>query len=757
MTKRSPENRVVESKQRKSAVTLAIVLGAAVLGAPALGQVTWVLRSSTMGHLPAPNAGEQQTCCVVCDIDKDGIDDFVVGERTKTPSVVWYKYNGMGWNKYVIDNTRLRPEAGGAAADVDGDGDIDIVLGQDASGAGIWWWENPYPDFGQPWTRRDIKNSGAKKHHDQTFGDYDGDGRIEFVTWNQRDKKLLFYEIPDDPKRTEPWSPTTIYQWSQGREREGFPSIPVDVDLDGTVDIVGGGRWFEHVGVAKFKEHVVDGDMTFTQCAAGQLVKGGRPEIVFSPGDMDGQAKWYQWDGGKWVAHKLRHVRHGHTCEIRDVDEDGNLDIMIGEMGEPGAGDDANIFIWYGDGKGHFEETVAWHGQGIHEGLLGDFDGDGDLDILLKPYHHNSPRMDILLNAGTDRVSLERWKRHHVADLPDRAMFVQAGDLNGDGDMDLVAGGWWWESPGNLAGDWRRHTIGEPLRNMAVVYDFDGDTDLDVLGTEGVGAEKNCDFVWARNDGQGHFEIVDNVDYTGKGDFLQGCVIGDLGRGLQVALSWHRDGGGIFALNVPQDPSRQKWTTTLLSTTVSSPPQGEDLSLGDVDRDNDLDMLIGEKWLRNDGDAWRTFELGKVTEGEPDRVDLADVNGNGRLDAVVSLENGTDVLWYEAPAEPTSRWRRHKIGAVAGQGFSMDTDDFDMDGDPDVVVGEHRGKDKNRVVIFENKDGGSSWPMHVIDSGPKGQIDHHDGTQAVDLDRDGDLDVISIGWYNPKVWVFENL
>jgi len=44
----------------------------------------------------------------------------------------------------------------------------------------------------------------------------------------------------------------------------------------------------------------------------------------------------------------------------------------------------------------------------------------------------------------------------------------------------------------------------------------------------------------------------------------------------------------------------------------------------------------------------------------------------------------------------------------------------------------------------------------VIDKGPKDQIDHHDGTQAF-LDNDGDLDIVSIGWYNPKVWVFENL
>ena len=738
-------------------VVPATILVAALLCGPALAEVSWTHKSSTTADLPIPNEGQQQTCCVVCDVDNDGIDDFVVGERTRTPSVVWYKYNGTSWNRYVIDDTPLKPEAGGDAFDIDRDGDLDLVLGQDASGKNIWWWENPFPHFGKPWTRRYIKNSGVRKHHDQSFGDYDGDGHTEFVTWNQGDKKLLLYEIPDDPKATESWPATTIYQWSSGREREGFPSLPVDIDLDGTLDIVGGGRWFKHLNAEKYRQHPIDEEMTFTQCAAGQLVKGGRPEVVFSPGDMDGDARWYQWDGEAWVAHTLRRVIHGHTCEIRDVDQDGNLDIMIGEMGNPGAGDEANVYIWYGDGTGHFEETVAWHGQGIHEGQFGDFDGDGDLDILLKPYHHNSPRIDILLNAGKREVSLDKWKRHPIANLPKRAMFVQAGDVNGDGHTDLIAGGWWWANPGNIKGTWQQHTVGEPLKNMAAVYDFDGDTDLDILGTQGVGSNSNHDFVWARNDGSGKFTVLDNIAYSGSGDFLQGCVTSSLGRGLQVALSWHRDGGGIYTLNVPEDPTRTQWTTTLLSTTVSSPPQGEDLSFGDIDRDSDLDLLLGEKWLRNDGDNWPTFELGKVTEGESDRVDLADVNGDGRLDAVVSLENGTDVLWYEAPGDPTRQWQRHKIGVAAGQGFSMDTADLDMDGDPDVVIGEHRGETNNRVIIFENTEKGNSWSMHVIDSGPKNEIDHHDGTQTVDLDGDGDLDIISIGWYNPKVWVFENL
>ncbi|MGB2807578.1 MAG: family 16 glycoside hydrolase, partial [Sedimentisphaerales bacterium] len=362
--------------------------------------VTWTRKSSTTGDLPAPSDGKQQTCCLILDIDRDGIDDFVIGERTRTPSVVWYKYNGKGWDKFVIDNTQLNPEAGGDFFDIDKDGDLDIALGQDYSGNAIWWWENPYPNFKKPWTRRFIKNSGARKHHDQAFGDFDGDGDTEFLSWNQGAKSLLLYEIPADPKATQPWPSTAIYSWSSGQEREGFPSIPVDIDLDGKLDIIGGGRWFKHTSGTNYEQNIIDDNMKFTQCAAGQLVKGGRPEVVFSPGDMDGNANWYEWNGKKWITHKLRHVIHGHTCEIRDINGDGNLDIFVGEMGNPGAGDKAKIYIWYGDGKGNFKETVASQGQGIHEGKLGDLDGDGDLDILLKPYNHKTPRIDVLLNSG---------------------------------------------------------------------------------------------------------------------------------------------------------------------------------------------------------------------------------------------------------------------------------------------------------------------------------------------------------------------
>ena len=222
-----------------------------------------------------------------------------------------------------------------------------------------------------------------------------------------------------------------------------------------------------------------------------------------------------------------------------------------------------------------------------------------------------------------------------------------------------------------------------------------------------------------------------------------------------MILSWHNAGGGLHAVQIPTKPEIQQWPFTTLSTAT----QSEDLSVGDIDNDGDEDILQGTQYLRNNGDTFNKVSIGTIADlginAMPDRNDLADINGDGLLDAVIALEKGTHLLWFEQKS-PT-QWNRHIITVdLMGQGFSMDVADFDNDGDPDIVVGEHRGNPNNRVIIFENKNKGQVWNKIIIDSGSSKEIDHHDGTQAVDIDNDGDLDIISIGWYNKKVWIFEN-
>jgi len=131
--KRETKRTIVEVRcpffnRNASGTAITLLLTVAFCLAAANAGVAWQRKSSSTGDMPTPNNGKEQTCCLILDIDKDGVDDFVVGERTQTPSVVWYKYNGKGWDKFVIDDTRKNPEAGGDYCDIDRDGDLDILL-----------------------------------------------------------------------------------------------------------------------------------------------------------------------------------------------------------------------------------------------------------------------------------------------------------------------------------------------------------------------------------------------------------------------------------------------------------------------------------------------------------------------------------------------------------------------------------------------------------------------------------------------------
>jgi hypothetical protein len=362
---------------------------------------SWQHLSTATSDLPVPANSNGQTAALVLDIDKDGINDFVIVSWDSTQPIVWYRHQASGWAKYIIDTSTQNVEAGGTFYDIDGDGALDLVFGDSWLGNCIYWWENPYPTFNPstPWTRHIIKNSGGKTHHDMMFADVDGDGQTEFISWNNNTTLFLFH-IPANPRTSGSWPMQQIY--TDSVKREGLTAA--DIDLDGTLDIIGGGLWFKYVGNENFTQNIIDTAMNDTRCAVGQLISGGRPEIVFSPGDADGSVKWYQWNGSSWQSHILvSNVIHGHSLALADINADGNLDVFVGEMAQWGSSVDnpnAKVRVLYGDGTGTFTEQIVMTGQGVHESKAMDLNGDGKIDILCKPFLHNIPRLDIWINTG---------------------------------------------------------------------------------------------------------------------------------------------------------------------------------------------------------------------------------------------------------------------------------------------------------------------------------------------------------------------
>src|SRR5688572_14772290 len=77
----------------------------------------WEHLSSVDGKLETPNQGNQQTATLVIDVDKNGTNDFIIAERTKAPSVVWYRRTNKGWDRLVVETDSLTIEAGSSSHD----------------------------------------------------------------------------------------------------------------------------------------------------------------------------------------------------------------------------------------------------------------------------------------------------------------------------------------------------------------------------------------------------------------------------------------------------------------------------------------------------------------------------------------------------------------------------------------------------------------------------------------------------------------
>jgi hypothetical protein len=124
------------------------------------------------------------------------------------------------------------------------------------------------------------------------------------------------------------------------------------------------------------------------------------------------------------------------------------------------------------------------------------------------------------------------------------------------------------------------------------------------------------------------------------------------------------------------------------------------------------------------------------------------MDGDGDIDVLSASINDNKIAWYENNGSESFASRT--ITSSTDVAYSVYAVDMDVDGDIDVLSASY-GDDK--IAWYEN-DGSQSFTSHIITSSADWTSDGSSSVYAVDLDGDGDIDVLSsshiynkIGWY----------
>ena len=362
------------------------------------------------------------------------------------------------------------------------------------------------------------------------------------------------------------------------------------------------------------------------------------------------------------------------------------------------------------------------------------------------------------------------WERHVIDDTSRGADGARLLDVNGDGLQDITTG---WEegavtrayiNPGArmVTSPWPSVTVGATKSvEDAVFCDLDGDGSVDVVSSC-EGQTKQINVHWAPADRARYLDarawkteaIPVTIGLT-RWMFVMPMQV-DGHHGTDLVVGSKDDNGLIGWLQAPANPrdlASWKFHKLYEADWIMS------LVASDMDSDGDLDVLATDRkglnrgvlWLENPGvdkvaGPWPEHRIGGSGAGEVMFLHLADLNLDGKDDITVSLKPD-EVHWFESPDNPTSEWIHHtfKVPSPERVGFAKGVriGDVNGDGQPDVVYSCESADPPKRGVFWMKHTGdpkGTRWSMHDI-SGPTGI--KFDRIELLDLDADGDLDVIT--------------
>lgn len=399
-------------------------------------------------------------------------------------------------------------------------------------------------------------------------------------------------------------------------------------------------------------------------------------------------------------------IRPGGIAFV-DGDGDGLLDLAVG--GQLSSSTTSFGFRYYRNlGAGVFERmSPQWAevNEAVSEFAVADVDGDGDPDIV-------GTRV-LMRNVGGTYVA--EW----LPDLGSTRRCVTAGDIDGDGDVDLFVGVGFSGGPSRqdrlLINDGAGQFSWAPTTALpndnddtveAAFLDADGDGDLDVV----MGIEKQGTTIGGArlylNDGSGTFAsaagnlstpivevlavAVDDFDLDGDPDIVLGTGPGGLSQ-LPADLFYRNVGGGQFQLDSNALPPLQALTA--------------DVVAADIDGDGDRDLLLAmggrsyvpQRVYRNDGAAFVDVTSTWLPEGlhRGGYWAAGDIDGDSDLDAAfvagpwdLSIDAGRVRLFENRSGSSFVALNAERLPATdyAQLEAAPIFEDVDADGDLDVFV-----------------------------------------------------------------------
>lgn len=365
---------------------------------------------------------------IMADVDGDGMRD-VAALSTAESRVVWYR--NPDWERFTV-STVERP-INMAAHDVDGDGDLDLAvaaefsLGNSTSGGTVQWAEAPDdPTSDAEWRLHRI--DAVPTSHRLKWGDIDGDGASELLnlpivgvgaSGPEYEGAVEFktYEIPSDP--TDDW-PAEILD--ESRLEVAHALAVVDWDDDGADDVLTA----SFGGVHLFRPALEDEDRRVVRIGAGkQAPRPDRGSSEVAPGRLG--------DEGRFVA--TIEPWHGNQVVVYRPDRAGGAGDPETSGEEAGAADEETIGEDASGARPPWSRKVVETGfDGGHALVTADFDDDG-FDEIVAGYRGEGTSLFIYRY----RPDTESWRRIPLDEGGMGTSSLDVGDLDGDGDLDVLA------------------------------------------------------------------------------------------------------------------------------------------------------------------------------------------------------------------------------------------------------------------------------------------------------------------------------